>query len=193
MEAEIRERCHRAEFAGAVTSALDAYGDEIMGYLAACAPDRTTAVEAFSCFSEKLWLGAPSFQWRSSFRTWLYAIARNALRDAIRSNQVRARRYQALDVPEVLLAIRRATTRAPYQRSTLLDHLQRLRAQLDPADRELLILRIDRQLPWLDIVAIVEPDCATTDVLRLAAVLRKRFERVKERLRREFDALRLAP
>lgn len=194
VEDEIRQLWQRHEYAAAVTCALDAYGGEVMGYLAACAADRTTAVEAFSCFSEKLWLGAPSFRWQSSFRTWMYIIARNAFRDVIRSDQVRARRHLVLDdVPDVLLAIRGATTRTPYQRTTLLDHVQRLRAQLDPADRELLILRIDRQLSWIDIVEILDPGGAATDAARRAAALRKRFERVKERLRRKFDALRPTP
>jgi RNA polymerase sigma-70 factor (ECF subfamily) len=55
-----------------------------------------------------------------------------------------------------------------------------LRAQLDPDDHELLLLRLDRQMSWKDIARIRG---AGDDVTAMAAALRKQFERAKERLR----------
>jgi hypothetical protein len=42
-------------------------------------------------------------------------------------------------------------------------------------------LRVDRRMPWRDIARVMADD--GDDLERLSASLRKRFERVKERLR----------
>ena len=47
--------------------------------------------------------------------------------------------------------------------------------------RTLLVLRVDRRMPWRDIARVMADD--GDDLERLSASLRKRFERVKERLR----------
>jgi RNA polymerase sigma-70 factor, ECF subfamily len=54
------------------------------------------------------------------------------------------------------------------------DRLRALRDELKPEDRELLVLRLDRELEWPEIALILGTDAAT---------LRKRFERLKEKLR----------
>jgi hypothetical protein len=43
-------------------------------------------------------------------------------------------------------------------------------------------LRVDRQMSWMDIARVMEGDGAD-DPSRHAATLRKRFERLKDRLR----------
>jgi RNA polymerase sigma-70 factor (ECF subfamily) len=58
----------------------------------------------------------------------------------------------------------------------------RLRESLDPDEQTLLILRIDRQMAWTDIARIMGGDAPEAES-RQAATLRKRFERLKERLR----------
>ena len=61
-----------------------------------------------------------------------------------------------------------------------------LRDQLEPDDRTLLILRVDRKLGWNEIATIMAEDAEPTPdvVKRGAATLCKRFERAKERLRK---------
>jgi RNA polymerase sigma-70 factor, ECF subfamily len=61
------------------------------------------------------------------------------------------------------------------------DELRVLREQLDPEDHEILLLRLDRELPWRDIARILGGD---DQITVRAAALRKRFERTKERLRK---------
>jgi RNA polymerase sigma-70 factor, ECF subfamily len=68
----------------------------------------------------------------------------------------------------------------------IVPRVAKLRAELDPEDQTLLILRVNRQLPWRDIARIMtdEGDASDDDELkRRAAALRKRFERLKEELR----------
>ena len=64
--------------------------------------------------------------------------------------------------------------------------MRALREQLEPDDQMLLVLRVDRGMEFRDIaVALAEADAPldAETLEREAARLRKRFERVKERLR----------
>jgi RNA polymerase sigma-70 factor (ECF subfamily) len=174
----------RGDMAAAGTLALRSYGPEILGLLVAVIGDERAAGDVFSQFSEDLWIGLPGFRGSSSFRTWAYALAHHAVhrwrRDPLR------RRGVGLDVcPEVLeMAQRVRTTTLTYLRTDVKDRVRRLRERLDHDEQVLLVLRIDRDMSWDEITAIVfgeEPDAKVR--LRNAASLRKRFERVKERLR----------
>ncbi len=61
------------------------------------------------------------------------------------------------------------------------DRLAQIRAALDPDDQTLLILRIDRKLPWREIAQVFEAEADAVE--QRAAALRKRFERLKADLR----------
>ena len=57
---------------------------------------------------------------------------------------------------------------------------------VDLADQMLLILRVDRNLSWRDIAIVMEEDVLRQDdgeVKKVETRLRKRFERVKEKLK----------
>jgi RNA polymerase sigma-70 factor, ECF subfamily len=73
-----------------------------------------------------------------------------------------------------------------FMRTQTKNEVTRLRESLEPDDRTLLILRIDRKLAWEDIarVLIGDNDADESEVRRRSATLRKRFERVKERLKK---------
>src|SRR6516162_8285452 len=75
LEAEIRRRAAAEDFAGAADAAMRGYGREIYELLAALHRRDDDAAEVFSLFAEGMWRGLPSFSWRSSFRTWAYAVA----------------------------------------------------------------------------------------------------------------------
>ena len=94
------------------------------------------------------------------------------------------RRLVALDdareVFERAEQIRTATVQ--FLRTEIKDGLRQLRDELAPEDHELLILRIDRKMAWRDIaIALDEEGDRTVD--QRAAVLRKRYERLKTQLR----------
>lgn len=173
LEAAIRADAERGDHASAATRALQLYGAELFGYLRATAGNDDLAHEAFAELGEDLWLGLPAFRWESSLRSWLYTLARNALGQLRRDPKRKAARNLPLSLaPEVAEALRTATR--DVDRTAVKDEFRALREQLAPHEYELLLLRIDRELAWRDIAAIVGEDAAT---------LRKRFERTKERLR----------
>lgn len=182
LEDEIRTLLDTAGAAAAATRAIEGYGGELLGYLFALARTSDDAEELFSELCEKLWRALPQFRWDSSFRTWAYAIARNLVRDAYRQGH-RRQAVALSDAPEVAeraAAIR--TTTVAYMRSDMKRRLEMLRETLDEDDRTLLVLRVDRRMSWRDIARVMS-DTPDEEYDKLAAKLRKRFERVKERLR----------
>jgi len=68
--------------------------------------------------------------------------------------------------------------------------LSMLRDSLDPDDRTLLILRVDRRMPWRDIAEVLTDPAEPAPLERRAAALRKRFERLKLELREQLLAAR---
>jgi RNA polymerase sigma-70 factor (ECF subfamily) len=178
-EAAIRASCIAADYDGAATAAVRFYGEELMGYLQATARDADLAGEAFAELGEHLWKGLPQFRWASSLRSWLYILARNALNQLRRDPRRRANRNLPLSIaPDVEAVVRTATLK--IQRTEVKDEFRVLREQLTSDDYELLLLRLDRQMSWKEIARITGGD---DDIDTRAATLRKRFARVKERLR----------
>jgi RNA polymerase sigma-70 factor (ECF subfamily) len=180
LEAPIRDACAARDFASAATGAIRLYGTELLGYLHATAHDHDLAAEAFAELGEDLWRALPDFAWKSSLRSWLYVIARNALNQLRRDPRRRAGRNVPLSLaPDVAAVMRTATLE--FQRTDVKDEMRVLRDELTQEDHELLLLRLDRQMSWRDIARIVGGD---RDVDTRAAALRKRFERTKERLKK---------
>jgi RNA polymerase sigma-70 factor (ECF subfamily) len=165
------------------------YGPEIYGFLCAVHQGETEASEAFSELAEALWRGLPAFAWKSTARTWAYAVARNITRSRKRDAARRGRRLASASdsVLEGVAEQVRTQTR-PFLRTETKTRLQALRDSLPEEDRMLLVLRIDRGLAWNDLARIlsggedaVPPDDAS--VAKEAARLRKRFQLLKEQLR----------
>lgn len=152
---------------------------ELLGFLRAIAGDPDLAAEAFAELGEDVWRGLAGFRWQSSLRSWLYTLARNALARLRRDPRRRAARNLPLSIAPELAAVVRTATRE-IQRTEVKDGFRALRDELDPEEHEILLLRLDRDLAWKDIARILGGDA---DVDARAAVLRKRFERAKQRLK----------
>jgi RNA polymerase sigma-70 factor (ECF subfamily) len=179
-ETAIQSLADAGDHAAATTAALRRYGPELLGFLRSLARDDDLAAEAFAELAEDVWRGLPGFRWESSLRSWLYRIARHALGQLQRDPRRRVDRNLPLSrAPEIAEILRTATLE--IERTAVKDELRVLREQLDPEDHELLLLRLDRDLAWKDIARIMGGD---GDVGARAAMLRKRFERAKERLRK---------
>lgn len=169
----------------AATLVIRRYGSEILGYLAALAHHRHDVIqEAFSVFSEALWRGLPSFEWRSSLRTWLYAVARNCFlqleRKASRRPEQRLGTGTAQQLADEVLEGSRRMIEAERNSA-----LSELRAQLDEEEQTLLILRIDRGLGWSEVAEVLYgPALETTEAERekAEARLRKRLARIKAKV-----------
>ena len=169
-EARIRLLAVDGDLSAAATAMLELYGGELLGYLHATARADDLANEAYAELCEDMWRGLPAFRWESSLRTWLYTLARNAL------NQLRrgGKRTVALSAAPEVAAVARTQTQQ-FRRTDVKDAIRELRAELDPDEHELILLRVDRDLAWNDIAEILGGDAAT---------LRKRFERAKARLKK---------
>lgn len=186
LERIIRAHCAAREYDAAATAAIKGYGPDILGYLFGATHREQESAEVFSEFCEDLWRGLPGFRGEASFRTWAYHIAYHALaRYGRKGARQRKRVVPLAELPEVYALVEHVRTQTlPHLRTEIKDEVVRLREQLEEDDRTLLILRIDRRLGWDEIAVIIEPEAPTPErIKRLSATLRKRFERVKTRLR----------
>ncbi len=77
----------------AMADLLQSYWDGLLWYLNSITGNLHTAEEAAEEAFVKLAIQKPKFRGGSSFRTWLYAIGRNAARDMLRKNNREAIRH----------------------------------------------------------------------------------------------------
>jgi RNA polymerase sigma-70 factor (ECF subfamily) len=173
LEAELSDLLRSGRRDAAATLALRRYGAQIYGYLAALLRDTAVADDAFAEFSEDFWRGLATFRRECSVKTYAYTIARNAgLRAIADPHRRRVREFESSELGQLVEQVR--TTTALYLKTIVKDKLTELRASLTPDEQTLLILRIDRDLPWSDVATVLSLD---------EAAARKRFERIKEKLR----------
>lgn len=171
--------CHQAaDYPEVAAQLVEGYGPEVVGFLAAMLGSIDDAQDVFQSCCEDLIAGLPGFRRESSFRTWTYVIARR------RALKLRARRrpHVALSQsPQVqALAEQVRTATAKFRRTDAKDSLRALREELTEEERTLLVLRIDRGMDWPDVARIMTPDA---DSVKGAVRLRKRFSRLKDKLR----------
>jgi RNA polymerase sigma-70 factor (ECF subfamily) len=188
LEADVRAQCERGDQGAAATLAIEGYGPELLGFLIAIHRDEDDATDAFSEVCEVLWRRLPTFAWESTLRTWAYAIARNVSRTRKRDAARRARHIAGGEsaLEGVAEAVRQQTL--SYLRTEKRALLQELRDRLPEEDRMLLVLRIDRKLDWKDLARVFaetqgDADPGAIAIEREAARLRKRFQKLKERIR----------
>lgn len=161
----------------AVALLVEGYGPELLSFLTASLPDRDVAADVFSQACEDLLRTFSTFRHQCSYRTWVYALARTAMRRHFDDPHARRREplVSSLDVE----AARRSTT-AAFLKTDWKDRFRALRDVLAPEDRALLVLRVDREMAWADIVTVWNEQAKAPVT---AASLRKRFERIKLTLR----------
>ena len=179
LEANIGKLLEAGDLASAAAAIIRGYGPEILAYLKAITRDEDRADDVFSQFSEDLWRGLPGFRRDASVRTWLYTLAWHASlrleRDAFRR---RARPLLSDEISRLVAEVR--STTAFHLKPAAKDAVARLREQLSPAEQSLLVLRIDRRLTWAEVASVMSTPEERLD----PATVAKRFQRVKESLRR---------
>lgn len=189
LEREILSKVAAGDLSGAATLVVREYGPEILGFLGARLQDEASAAEAFSMFSEDLWRGLPGFAGRSTVRVWAYTIARHAAIRLQAAPHRRGKRNVPLSKADGLskLVDRVRTDTAPFLRTEFKTRVAKLRAELSEEDRTLLVLRVDRGMEWTDVARVfLSPEEASTGraVSAEAARLRKRFQIVKDKIRK---------
>jgi RNA polymerase sigma-70 factor (ECF subfamily) len=163
---------------GATHDAIRAYGPAIHGYLHAVLRNQADAEDAYSMWAEHLYRGIGRFRGECALRTWAYKLAWNA---ALRlKDDPYRRRGRRLATNEVSKLAREAASSSVARRERASAALERLRAGLTPEEQTLLTLFVDRKLPWEDVAHVLSrPDAPLS-----AATMRKRYERLKDRLAR---------
>jgi RNA polymerase sigma-70 factor (ECF subfamily) len=183
LEAVIGARLDAGDHRGAAIETVRCYGPEILGYLHATLRDESAAEEVFSQFSEDLWKGLAQFRRKCSMRTWAYKLAWEALKRFLRDPyRRRAQPLRSDEWSQVASEVRERT--APHLRSTIRGRVARLREQLNPAEQTLLILRVDRGLSFAEIAEVIFARGRPVGVV----TLRKRYDRLKKKLRRLAEA-----
>lgn len=186
LEARVREHTDAGRYREGATVAIEGYGPELLGFVMAILRDETAASDVFSQLCEDLWSGLEGFRWQSTLRTWAYTIARHATQRYLRSPHLRRNRPLAdEEISKIADRVRSSTIN--YLRSEVKEKVQQIRDTLDPDDQTLLILRVDRNLAWNEVAEIMlgEDEPHSSDAIsRKSAALRKRFERLKEDLKR---------
>ena len=182
LEDELTGLIRAKQLDGAATRALESYGPELYGFLVTYLGNESDAAEVFSQVGEDLWKGLPSFGLGCSVRTWLYVLARHA---AARFRRSRWNRRTGDSHLDALVELVRTRTQ-PWLRTDVKDRFRALRDSLDPDDRSLLVLRVDRGLSWEEVAQVTlgleAPDTAVLE--RETARLRKRYQLLKDELRR---------
>jgi RNA polymerase sigma-70 factor, ECF subfamily len=185
VESRIQELSKAGAHDQAATLVLETYGSEVFGYLVHTLGNESDAGEVFSQTAEDLWKGLPSFGFRCTVRTWIYVLGRHAISRYRRSPWNRGERRTGDSRLDSAVQVARSRTQ-PWRRTEVKDRMAALRDSLDEDDRTLLTLRVDRDLGWEDIARVMlggeEPDAK--DVARESARLRKRFQLLKDELRR---------
>jgi RNA polymerase sigma-70 factor, ECF subfamily len=188
-EAPLREAFAAGDFDAATRLAFGLYGREVLSFLAARLRSEQHGQEAFAMFAEDLWTSMSSFAYRCSMRCWVYILARNAAnRYAVASHRKPERNLPISQHASALaiLPVTRDATR-PYHDTELKQRVRALRDRLTSEDQMLLILHVDRGLPWRELALVMHEGSDLLEgepLTREAARLRKRFERVKSQLRK---------
>ena len=199
LESPVQRAIASGDRNGATTAVLQLYGAELYGFIKGLARDETLTDEAYSELCEVVWTQLAQFRWEASLRSWLYALARRLVLRLRVDGFRREARARPLELsPEVSeLAARLRTSTLEILRSEVKSAFRALREELSDEDQELLALRVDRALSWRDLARIIDdarPGDGVQDGVpagplegaaldQRAAALRKRFERVRLRLR----------
>ena len=184
LDERVRALLAANDTAGAVTLTLRELGPEVFGFVATAIGDDDDADEVFAALSERLWRSLAGFEGRCSIRTWTYVLARHELGRYRRGAKRHADGRVPISEIQSVLAIARSETRSSLATEKR-QRLSILRDELPVEDRTLLILRVERKLPWDEIALAFadSPEAMTAEACkRESARLRKRFQLIKERL-----------
>ena len=169
LEDRVRALLERGARDGAATLAIDSVAPDILAYLRTRL-DEDDANDALSQWRESVWKDLRHFRWECSLRAWAYSLARHACA------RIRRRPHRHREQPLSTSAASRIAASSGASAALSSERHQKLallRDCLDEDELELLTLRIDRELEWEEIAAILEVNAVT---------LRKRWERLVRKL-----------
>ncbi|HZS42416.1 MAG TPA: sigma-70 family RNA polymerase sigma factor [Polyangia bacterium] len=178
LDQEVGALLERGAVDEAASLAIRRLGPSILGWLRAVIRDADDADDAFARFAESLWSSLRGFRRECSLKTWTHRLAWQAalriLEDPYR------RRREALPTTEATRIAAEVRSRTSLARDAdEAARVERLRRALAPEEQTMIILRFDRGLSWSEVAEVLAAGGERPD----EAALRKRFERLKKRLR----------
>jgi RNA polymerase sigma-70 factor (ECF subfamily) len=160
----------------AATLVIQTHGPAVLRYLRALLRDEGAVDDAFSLFGEWVWRGIANYRGEAALRSWALGVAWNSAQrvrdEAWRKHKARL----STGFASRLVAKIRTTTPGTLERRA--ESLDRLRGELAQEDQNLLVLRLDQELAWEEIAVVLSGGGPPVK----PAALRKRFERLKERM-----------
>jgi RNA polymerase sigma-70 factor, ECF subfamily len=185
LDQQISALCAEQAYDRATTLVLQQVGPSVLRYIAAQTRDQDTTSDAFARFSEDLWRGMRGFRGQSTVRVWAFAIARNAIGQVLRKRRrerERSRAFSSTLANRIATKVRTETLQ--YLRSETKDRFAQLRQRLSTDEQALLVLRINERMSWEEIASVQLDAPSEATVKREAARLRKRFQLVRDKLRK---------
>ena len=189
IDARIIEHLEAQAYEEAAEIAITEYGPGIFGMYMGVFHDEAAAQDAFQQFSVQLWQSLPSFQNRSAFFTWAFTIARRTISRSLNRPELRVEQRLPTLQERNLQARWARTSTAEWRNTATRNRFEAMCAELDPEERTLVMLRIDQEMSWKEIAVVIADDDEPLDgaaVTRSASALRKRFERIKNKMRKAF-------
>ena len=150
---EIQKLVEQGDHNGAVELGLQQHGPEIYGYLITLLRSEDDASDVYQEFCIKLLRSMERFQFRCAFRTWAYRLAHNEAMSFLRGPE-RWRRTRLSSHGEANLQAASARSRTTI-RTEHRDRYLRLKERLEPQEQAVLTLRVDRKMPYREIVEIL--------------------------------------
>ena len=164
----------------AASVAIQSLGPAIHDYLGRLLADADDALDVYSRWAEDLWRGLPGFRRECRLRTWAFKLGYHATA-RFRRDPYQARRERLPSSAASRLAISVAQS-SGMTRGARREQLRALEAKLTEEERHLLHLRTDgeSELSFDECAEILSAGGPPVT----AVALRKRWERIKEKLGR---------
>jgi RNA polymerase sigma-70 factor (ECF subfamily) len=181
-DAEVRDLVTSGRMREAGEVLLSRLSPELRSFLHLLLGNVALADEAHSGTCERLWRGLDAFRWECPLRSWSYIVARREA-NRCRMRHARASAHETtLSKADQVAASRTSGTGKVSTGSA--DRIESMRASLSDEDRDLVVLRVERELAWKEIAAaFLEDDEANAETIaREAARLRQRFHGIRVRL-----------
>jgi len=178
LDIEVREQVHAGNVREAADLLLARLCPELRPFLHRLLGNVALAEEAHSATCERLWRGLASFRWECSLRSWSYIVAR---REASRCRARHARGAVQLTTLSAAEGVPVEANSSPTLSTTRRDLLENLRTAISDEDRDLIVMRVERGLPWKEIaVAFLEEGPLDEEAItRESARLRQRFRAIR--------------
>jgi RNA polymerase sigma-70 factor (ECF subfamily) len=188
VEAEAERAFTEGDLQLATTVLIRGHGPQVVGYLLGLLGNEQDASDAFAEFCADLWKTLGSFRRECSFQAWCFLVARHAaarLREKTEVQRKRTRPLTTEDISQLGGHVFRSSTAGRERRLSEAElRLQQIRGTLREDEQTLLFLRVDRGLSWRDIARVLADRDGSPPS---EAALRKRFERLKQKLQEQLQ------